>query len=50
MLKSYQSENKLSRKARETTSYKVKEKHVKYAIKYLEKEPGLSISRLWKKL
>ena len=48
-LKEYE-DDKIERKPKTSGSYKVKEKHVKYAIKLLAKNNELSINILWSKL
>ena len=42
--------NSLETIKQQKESYKIKEKHVEYALKLLKKSPTLSISMLWSKL
>ena len=42
--------NDLDRKQRITSSYKIKQKHVEFALKELKKNNSISISVLWSKL
>lgn len=42
--------NKLENLTQKKKSYKIKQKHVNYALKMLERTPTLSISILWKKI
>ena len=42
--------NKLETSHQTKKSYKIKQKHVNYALKMLNKTPTLSISMLWKKI
>jgi len=42
--------NKLENLTQKKKSYKIKQKHVNYALKVLERTPTLSISMLWKKI
>ena len=42
--------NQLENLTQNKKSYKIKQKHVNYALKMLETTPTLSISMLWKKI
>jgi len=42
--------NKLENLTQKKKSYKIKQKHVNYALKMLEITPTLSISMLWQKI
>ena len=49
-IKMYKNNIDLSRKNRNYISYKLKDKHVKYALKELQKDPTISITRIWSKI
>ena len=49
-LKDYHQNNSLERKNRESVSYKIKQKHVNFAKKLIEKNKEYSISIIWSKM
>lgn len=49
-LKDYNQNSSLERKNRQAVSYKIKQKHVNYAKKIIEKNKEYSISIIWSKL
>ena len=49
-MRAYENDKNLTRKNRKYISYKLKKKHVKFALKILQKDPTISIDRLWTKV